>query len=107
MEQNINNSYKKLFKAKKKTINISRPATDIHNLTIDINNEFEKNKLSDFNSKLSLILNPNAEEFIPKSLKILNKENKEDHKKDIDLPSFNASEFKIKNNKKNTINSSQ
>ena len=100
MEQNINNSYKKLFKAKKKTINISRPATDIHNLTIDINNEFEKNKLSDFNSKLSLILNPNAEEFIPKSLKILNKENKEDHKKDIDLPSFNASEFKIKNNKK-------
>ena len=51
-------------------------------------------------------------------IKILDEKNKLLHKKseeikfpmdkkDIDLPSFNASEFKIKNNKKNTINSSQ
>ncbi len=59
-----------MFKPKKKTINDLRPATDEHNLTVDINREQERSNLTIFNSELRIILNPNAKEFIPKSLKI-------------------------------------
>ena len=89
MEQNNNDSLKKMPTPEIKKTNILRPSTDNQNPPEEINPELERNQPSVVKSDIKLNLNVNSKNFIPKSMKNLYKKNKDNFKHDSNKPSIN------------------